>query len=195
MKKISNAVLLLVMLLFSLSVYSQENKHIVSIATGFGLSIENSLYIDFDDPDFEIWSEPKNNLTFTAAYEYRLNDYIRMGGQIEFEKINFESYYTGEASANRAAFGLTSFSQFPKTAFHMELAGFFNFATASSDEFDNNLAGFEYGLMTGPVYEIGDFSVGLYFKPQFSYYFSDSQAPSSALIMYPRIVVRVGYSF
>lgn len=195
MKKIRSAVFLLVLLLFSVSVYSQENKHVVSIASGFGLSIENSMYIDFDDPDFEIWSEPKNNLTFTAAYEYRLNENIRLGGQIEFEKINFESYYTGETSANRVAFGLTSFSQFPKTPFHMELAGFFNFAIASSDEFDNNLAGFEYGLMTGPAYDIGDFSVGLYFKPQFSYYFSDSQAPSSALIMYPRLVLRVGYSF
>jgi hypothetical protein len=174
---------------------AQENRHVVSIAASIGLSIENSMYIDFDQPDFEIWSEPDNNIAFTAGYEYRLNEFIRIGAQLEIEKINFESYYTGEAEATRIAYGLTGITQYPAKPFHMELGGFINLSSANSDEFENNLAGIEYGLTTGPVYTLNRFEVGLLFKPQFSYFFADEEEPSSALLMYPRLALRVSYAF
>lgn len=184
-----------VLTFLSINAFMQEKKHSVYIATNENIAIENSLYIDFDDPDFEVWSEPKNNFSLGAGYTYNLTDNIGIGLHVEFEKIEFEEFYLGESEAKKVAFGLHFQVSYPVTALHGLAGGNFNFGRATSDDFDNNLKGIEYGVFLGPEYSIMDFDIGLLFHGQFSYFFSGKESPQAGLITYPRVSLRIGYSF
>lgn len=183
-------------LLFNSSLKSQTGKHSVSLSIGYGVPFENSLYIDNEDPDIDIWLDPKTNIPITLSYEYGLSDLVKTGARIEYEKINFDSYYTGESYANRIAIGIHCLVLYPKTQFHGEFGGFGNFGFLNSDEFDNSIQGIEYGIMIGPGYCLGKINIALHFQPCFGYYFmSKSRNPESGLVMYPRILAKISYEF
>lgn len=188
--------IILVALLCETQLFSQEGKSVVSFSTGINIKIENTAYIDFDNPDFEIWISPKTHAIYNLSYDYRLNDLLRVGVRLEFEKLNFDSFYTDETSVKRSSVGIQFLAQYPKTSFHAELGGFASLGHISSDAFDNPLSGIENGIIAGPAYTIGQIEMALQFQSSFGYYFLPSnEAPASALIMYPKVMMKVGYIF
>ena len=182
-------------LLVPVLAFVQEKKHTVYFNSNMNISIENSLYIDFEDPDFEVWSEPKNTFSFWLGYTYHLSESFRIGLQTEIEKIKFEDFYLGEPEGKRLVFGFHFCTTFPKTLLHGAFGGNFNLGKITSDDFDNDLKGFEYGLFFGPEYTFSDFDLALLFHGQFGNYFSSEEAPEAGLIMYPKLSLKIGYSF
>jgi hypothetical protein len=194
MKKISFIILFIV--LVQVQLLSQDYKSVVSFSGGMNIKLENSAYIDFDDPDFQIWVDPSTHAIFCFSYDYRLNDILRIGARLEHEKIDYESFYTDKSTVKRTSFGFEFLAQYPKTPFHAELGGFGNFGRISSDDFDNNLMGIENGIIAGPAFQAGPMEMSFQFQSCFGYYFLPSnEAPASALIMYPRLMLKVGYMF
>ncbi len=175
--------------------YVQEKKHTIFLKTNLNLSIENTLYIDFEDPDFEVWSEPKNAFSFGIGYTYNLAESFSIGVQTEFEKIKFEDFYLGEPEGSRLVFGFHFCTTYPKTVLHGTFGGNFNLGKITSDDFDNDLKGFEYGVFFGPEYTFSGIDVALLFQGQFGDYFSSNEAPEAGLIMYPKLCLKIGYSF
>ena len=188
-------ILVVLLGLLPMLVFSQDKKHKVEIYGVNNINIENSIYIDFDDPDFEIWSESESNLSLGVAYTYSLNEFIGIGLQWEVEKIKMEDFYLGDVEANRFAGGIHISSIYPATALHGAYGAFFNSGSVTSDDFDNNLTGIEYGVFLGPEYQISNFTIGLFFRGQFCSYYSKKEAPDAGVLMYPRITLNVGYSF
>jgi hypothetical protein len=194
MKPFSCILFLTFTLCFSAS--SQNSKHSVGLSIGYGIPFENSIYIDFDDPDFEIWSDPLTNLSYSLIYEYAVTDFLKFGARFEYEKMNFESYYTDETFGNKLALGMQFLCIYPKTPLHAELGGFFQLGRITSDEFDNPISGFDNGLLVGPGYTLNKLNFAVLFQPSFGYFFvSDSGAPNSGLIMYPKVTAKVSYAF
>lgn len=183
-------------LLFSSSLKSQTGKHSFALSIGWGIPFENSVYIGNDEPDIDIWADIKTNIPITFSYEYGLSDFVKAGGRIEYEKINFDSYYSGETFAKRFAIGIHCLVSYPKNPFHGEFGGFGNFGFLISDEFDNSIKGIEYGIMIGPAYRLDKINIALHFQPCYGYYFiTKSNFPSTVLVMYPRILAKVSYEF
>ncbi len=183
-------------LLFTSSLKSQTGKHSVSLSVGYGIPFENSLYIDNDNPDIDLWLDPETSIPITFSYEYGISDLIKAGARIEFEKVSFDSYYTDKSFAKRLAIGIHCLISYPKTSFHGEFGGFGNFGFLNSEEFDNSIKGIEYGIMIGPGYRFDHINIALHFQPCFGYYFmSKSTSPKSGLVMYPRILAKISYEF
>lgn len=183
-------------LLFNSNLFSQSGKHSISVSVGYGIPFENSIYTDNEDPDIDIWMDPKTNIPITLSYEYGISDFLKAGARIEYEKVNFDSYYTGKSSANRIAIGIHCLALYPNTSFHAEFGGFGNFGIINSNEFDNSVTGFEYGIMIGPGYSLGKINIALHFQPCFGYYFiSEGNNPETTLVMYPRILTKISYAF
>ncbi|MGD2034214.1 MAG: hypothetical protein PVF73_04100 [Bacteroidales bacterium] len=179
-------------LLSLLNSFPQAGKHFVSLSVGYGIPFENSIYTDNEDPDIDIWMDPGTNIPIALIYEYGLSDLLKAGAKIEYEKVNFDSYYTGESYANRLAIGIHSLASYPRTMFHAEFGGYGNFGILNSDEFDSSVKGIEYGIMIGPAVRTGKINIALHFQPCYGYYFlSGSDQPEDALVMYPRIAAKV----
>ena len=106
---------------------AQVQKHSFYVTSNYNVALENSLYIDFDDPDFEVWTEPENAFSFGLGYTYSLNQFLGVGLQIETEKIKINDYYLGDdASANRFAYGIHFLTKYPENTIHAVGGGFFN---------------------------------------------------------------------
>jgi len=188
-------ILCIISLFFVFRLNAQTNKHSVSIAAGFNIPTENSVYIDFDNPDYEIWADPEHKFAWNLRYMYRLIDYFGIGVYAEYESIQIEDFLFDELEASRLVFGLDFETRFPQKPLHAVGGGFFGLGTVNSDDFDNSLHGIEYGMFAGPAYSFSDLEISLFFKPKFSYFFSDKTAPETGLIMYPQVFLRVGYAF
>jgi hypothetical protein len=179
-----------------ISASSQGLKHSVGLSVGYGIPFENSIYIDFDDPDFEFWSDPMTNLSYSFIYEYAVTEFLKLGARFEYEKMNFEANYTDETYGNRLALGMQFLCIYPKTPLHAELGGFFHWGRITSDEFDNPVSGFDNGLLVGPGYTLNNMNFAILFQPTFGYYFiSDGGAPDTGLIMYPKVTAKISYAF
>lgn len=188
-------IFLFILLFLPVMAYVQDQKHKVFLNANMNISIENTLYIDFDNPDFEVWSEPKNTFSYGIGYTYRLSENVGVGLQAEIEKIEFEDFYLGEPEGKRLVFGFHFCTTYPKTLLHAAFGGNFNLGKISSDDFDNDLKGFEYGVFFGPEYTFSAIDMALLFHGQFGDYFSSKEAPEAGLIMYPKLSFRIGYSF
>lgn len=194
MKK--NIFLIPILIISSLYSFSQETRNTLSLSLGYGLEFEQSIYIDFDERGYEVWATPLTNLSLNLAYDYSVNEYLKVGPRLEYEKMNFESFYTDETYANRWTIGLEFLALYPKTSLHAQLGGFFDIGRINCEEFDNAVFGFDYGLIAGPAFQYENIGVALLFQPSFGYYFiASGDSPDSGLIMYPRIVGRISYSF
>lgn len=191
-----NKILPLLLILYSYGIIkAQESRHSVNLLIGTNITIENTIYIDFEDPDYEIWADPEHKLAWHLDYTYHFTDYLGWSGYAEYEKIKLEDYFFGDVEAKRIAIGTGFEVRYPQTALHGLSGGFFGLGTANSDDFDNPLRGIEYGLLIGPAYTLESIEAALLFKPKFSYYFSKDPAPESGLIMYPQIFLKLGYNF
>ena len=178
------------------NVFSQDNRQSIGISIGYAIPFEYSIYIDFDDPDYEIWSTPAFNFTEALVYDYALNDVLKVGARFEYEKINFESFYTDKTYANRFSFGVEFLCDYPKTLLHAELGGYFHLGRVNSKDFDNPVTGFDNGLLIGPAISLENINIALLFQPTFGYYFlSNGSGPDSGLVMYPKSTMRISYSF
>ncbi len=174
---------------------AQVQKHSVYVISNFNLALENSLYIDFDDPDFEVWTEPENTFSFGLGYTYGLNQFLGVGLQMEVEKIKVNDYYLGDdASVNRLAYGFHFLVKYPENPIHAVGGGFFNLGGVNSDDFDNKLFGIEYGAFIGPEYSVNNFDISILFHPKFSSFYSKEESPDAGLIMYPRLSLKVSYN-
>jgi hypothetical protein len=180
-------------LMVAVCALSQENKHIVGVSLGSSLPWENGIYIDYDD--YETWPDNKAHAVINLFYEYRLTKQFRIGGQVEHEKNNIEVTYPFEekVEARRIAIGLHWLGHFPDNPLSLELGGYSNLAFCSSDDWDTNLKGVEYGIMVGPAYDLDVVKLALHFQPGFSYLFSDD-IPEDVLLMYPRILFKLYYT-
>jgi hypothetical protein len=182
--------------LIGINVLSQDGRHSVGVSIGYGIPFEYSIYIEFDDPDFEIWSTPSFNLTEALIYNFALNDWLKIGARFEHEKINFESFYTDKTFANRYSIGFEFLCDYPKTTLHAEFGGYFHIGRINSNDFDNPVIGFDNGLQLGPAIHYENIDIAFLFQPCFGYYFlSGGTGPDSGLIMYPKSTMRISYSF
>jgi hypothetical protein len=187
---------LILAIIICTSALSQDYKQSIGVSVGYGIPFENSIYINFDDPDFEIWSTPSLNITGAIIYDYTLNDVLKIGARFEYEKINFESFYTDKTYANRFSVGVEFLCTYPKTALHAEMGGYFQVGRVNSEDFDNPVTGFDNGLLIGPGFRIENINIALLFQPSFGYYFiSNGSAPQDGLVMYPKSTLKVSYSF
>ncbi len=185
--------LITIIILGFLSAFSQNHKHIIGISSGITFPLKNTIYIDYDQ--FSTWPDSKINPTYSIFYEYGTSDYFKLGLNFNFENIGIEITYPIEDDfkANKFSFGLHWIGQYPKTILHAELGGFMNFAYASSDSWDANLKGLEYGILIGPAVSIKKFKIALHFQPTFAY-LSSKDLPEDALLMFPRIMLKLGYT-
>ncbi len=187
--------LLSLLFVFCISITrAQEIKHTINFGIGTVLPFENSIYVDFDEPDYEIWADPEHTFAWHLDYTYHLTHYIGINGYVEFEKIQLENYFFGDLEANRSAFGGGFELSYPQTPLHGLSGGFFGFGAVNSDDFDNSLKGFEYGLFVGPAYTLSRFELALLFRPKFSYFFAKELYPEAGLLMYPQVFLKIGYN-
>jgi hypothetical protein len=187
---------LLFTIMLSVTVSSQSLKQSAGVSVGYGIPFDNSIYMNFDSPDFTIWATPMLNLTGAFIYEYSVTDYLKLGARFEYERINFDSFYTGKTYANRFSAGIQFLCIYPKTPLHAELGGFVQVGRVNSKDFDNPVMGFDNGLLVGPGYLLDNINVALLFQPGFGYYFlSNGEGPTDGLIMYPKATVKISYAF
>jgi hypothetical protein len=136
------------------------------------------------------------NLTGALIYDYALNDFLSLGARLEYEKINFDSYYTDRTYANRFSLGVEFLCMYPKTALHAEMGGYFHAGRVNSEDFDNPVIGFDNGLLFGPAIRMDKINVAFLFQPCFGYYFiSNGSGPEDGLVMYPKSTMKISYSF
>lgn len=193
-KRMKNCLFYILLFLPALA-YVQENKHTIFVKSNVNIAPENSLYIDFDEPDFEVWSEPENRFSYGLGYTYNLSESFGFGVQAEVEMIKFEDFYLGKSEGNRMVFGFHFQTIYPNTPLHGSFGGNFNLGKITSDDFDNDLKGFEYGVFLGPEYSISEIDLAVLFHGQFGAYYSGKEAPEAGLILYPKLMLRIGYSF
>jgi hypothetical protein len=184
----------LIMLFLSfISAFSQDNKHIVGISTGTSMPWENSIYIDYDQ--YTTWPDSKMNPNLSVFYEYQLSPYFKVGSHIDYEKTKLEITYPFDENitTKRVALGLHWIGQFPNKTAHVELGGFSNVAFLTSEDWDANMKGIEYGIIVGPAFSFGRFKIALHFQPTFSFLFSND-LPENVLLMYPRMMCKLHYA-
>ena len=189
------SIYLLVLVLFAgfHSAFGQDTRHYVGISSGITMPWENGIYIDYDQ--YVIWPDSKINPTFSMFYEYQLSSYFKLGCHVDFEKTKVEVTYPFDENikSKRFALGVHWIGQYPNNRLHAELGGFSNFAYASSDAWDSNLKGVEYGIIVGPAFSIKKFKIALHFQPTFSYFFS-KDLPENILLLYPRVMCKLHYT-
>ncbi|MBN1182129.1 MAG: hypothetical protein JXB49_07570 [Bacteroidales bacterium] len=189
------AFLLLLATFCCFQLLSQKENHTVSVSAGYGFKQEWGIYIDYDDPDVEIWANHEPNMFYYLGYEYNYSKSFSVGGQIGYEKVNFESYYTDESYAKKYVIGGQWLGKFPDYPIHMQLGGFTNLGRIKSPEFDKSVTGVEFGVIVGPAYQVDNYGVALLFQPNFSFFKTSNDNPSDGMMVYPRALFKVFYTF
>ncbi|MDA3954571.1 MAG: hypothetical protein PF485_13065 [Bacteroidales bacterium] len=181
-------------LLISITLYSQNeaNRHVIGFSTGLGLPREDGMYIDYDQ--YNVWPDTKLSTVYNAFYEYKSSSYFKIGCHIEYENTKSEITYPfdEEIKAKRLVFGLHWIGQVPNYFIHLDLGGYLNLGSASSEDWDTNLNGVEFGIMGGPGIDFNNFGIALHYKPGFSYFFS-GDSPEAVLLFSQRLMLRVQY--
>lgn len=172
---------------------SQSNKHIVGLSAGITMPWENGIYIDYSQ--YNIWPDNKANPSLSMFYEYKVLPFFKIGCHLDYENSKVEITYPfdEDIKTRRVAIGFHWIGQYPDTKIHAELGGFSNMAFASSDAWDANMKGVEYGIIVGPAISFNEFKIALHFQPTFSYFFSNDN-PESVLLLYPRILCKLHYT-
>ncbi len=190
MKKIIASGLLLFIFI---GLFSQKTSNsIAGFSVGYGFKYENTVYIDFGE--FSTWADHMGNPSFNVFYEYRLTPSFKLGTSLNYEKIKVDDFYLGESSAKKYLWGVHWIAQYPKTGLHAELGGFFKAGKIVHDDFENNPKGMQYGIIAGPALDFGKISLAVHFQSGFSYFFQDD-SPTDVLVMYPEVVLKIGYCF
>ncbi len=185
--------LVICLLLICITLYSQENKHVIGFSTGVCLPRDDGMYIDYDQ--YNVWPDIKLSTVYNAFYEYKSSSYFKIGCHIEYENTKSEITYPfdEEIKAKRLVFGLHWIGQVPKYFIHLDLGGYVNLGSASSKDWDTNLNGVEFGILAGPGIDFNNFGIALHFKPGFSYFFSDD-SPEAALLFSQRLMLKLSYN-
>ena len=179
---------------FPISSFAQK-KHEFFIMGNRNIYIENSMFVNLVDPDYEAWSVADNKFSFGGGYTYAMSKQFGIGINIETENVSFHNFSTvSEANARRMSYGAHFQCKYPATDFHFAGGGFMNLAKLKSDDLKFNFTAFEYGLFLGPEYSIKNFYLAFLFHPKFSYYFSKDDDEEAILILNPRLSLKLTYS-
>jgi hypothetical protein len=175
------------------SIFGQNSKNnIAGFSVGYGFKYENTVYIDFDE--YSTWADHLGNATFGFFYENKLTPSFKIGTNFNYEKSKVDDYYLGESYAKKYMWGIHWIGQYPKSAFHGELGGFFKTGIIAHEEFGHNPKGMQYGIIAGPAVDFDRVSVAVHFQSGLSYFFQ-SESPTDVLVFYPEVLLKMGYCF
>jgi hypothetical protein len=189
-----NIVIFFLVGLFSMNSFAQK-KHEFFVIGNSNVYINNSMFVNLINPDYEAWSAADNKFSFSGGYTYSMNKQFGIGINIETENISFYNFSNvSETNARRMSYGAHFQCRYPDTDFHFTGAGLMNLSKLKSDDLKLNCTGFEYGLFLGPEYSIKNLGLAFLFCPKFSSYFSKENKEEAVLILAPRLSLKLTYS-
>jgi len=185
MKKIKSIAVLVIITVNM--VFSQDlAKNIFGVSAGF---IPAKMDIYFDEP-FDGWPNRELSPVYHAFYARQVRESFRIGAYMEYEKANF-SGQTEEGIFNfkRYNMGLNWLGQYPKTALHLQLGGYFGYGFLKAENWDN-LNGIDLGVIMGPAFELKRVGVAFHIQGGHAWYESDG-SPKGVMLYTPKYMFKV----
>jgi hypothetical protein len=161
-----NGTLCMLCLMLTLNLFAQGQKQKNIIGFGAGICPERTVWIG--DP-INIWADINASPVFQVFYARQVWEAVRLGSYFEYENAKFKS---SNDKAARYNIGLNWIAQYPNKSFHAQLGGYLGYGFVTSDNWDQNLSGVDYGIMIGPAFEKDHFGIALHIQSGYCYYIS-----------------------
>jgi hypothetical protein len=166
MMKMKKGILIILSLMLTISLFSQQKEQKNIIGAGAGFCPDKNVWIG--NP-INLWMGINASPVFQVYYARQVLQALRLGSYFEYENATFKS---SNNKASRYVLGLNWIAQYPNKPFHIQLGGYFGYGFVKADMWDQSLSGIEYGMIVGPAYEKNNFGVALHLPTGFSYYTS-----------------------
>ncbi len=187
MKKIK-VICVLYFLVGSVLYCQDQAKNIFGLSAGIAPGM-GDMY--FDMP-FNFWPNRELSPIFNAFYARQVTESFRIGGYLEYEKVNFSDNLNGDINYfNCYNLGLNWLGQFPKTSLHLQLGGYFGYGFLMSEGWDN-LKGPQYGFIAGPAYERNKFGIAIHVHQGHAWYESTG-TPIGVMLYTPKYLLKIYY--
>ena len=187
MKKIKS-IAVLVIITVNMGFSQDQAKNIFGVSAGF---IPATMDIYFDDP-FDFWVDRELSPVYHFFYARQVRESFRIGGYVEYEKAKFSTQSEiGIYNFKRYNLGINWLGQYPKTALHLQLGGYFGYGFLKAESWDN-LNGIDLGVIMGPAFELKRFGVAFHIQGGHAWYESDG-SPSGVMLYSPKYMFKVYY--
>jgi hypothetical protein len=173
------------------SLFSQDRpKNIIGVSAGI---VPGIMDFYFDMP-FNFWPKRELSPIYQVFYARQVLEFFRIGAYLELEKAKFSGTSDGLThSFGRTNIGLNWLGQYPKTAFHLQLGGYFGYGYLKADNW-NNPKGIDLGVIMGPAYEKNNIGVAVHMHGGHAWYKS-SGTPQGVMIYTPKVLFKVYRKF
>jgi hypothetical protein len=171
--------------------YSQDQpKNIIGVSAGI---VPGIMDLYFDMP-FNFWPKRELSPIYQLFYARQVREAFRIGGYLEYEKAKFSGDSDGLIhSFRRTNVGLNWLGQFPKTAFHLQLGGYFGYGFVKADNW-TDLKGIDLGLIMGPAYEKKNMGVAVHMHGGHAWY-NSTGIPTGVMLYTPKVLFKIYRKF
>lgn len=169
---------------------AQDSKHLFGIGVGRVAYGDNIMYVNTAAGDD--WFKYTQDVILNFSYNYRIFPYFRVGSYFEYESATLENDTHKGLKGSRFDFGAQWLGEYPETKLRLQLGGYFAFSILSNDAWNESLKGMNYGIMAGPCYQFGKFSVALHVHAGMSPYFGD--VIENVDILAPKVFLKLFYN-
>lgn len=194
MKKLRLHCLLILLLMFSQTLIwhldAQESKHVFGIGIGRVAYSDNIIYVNTSAGD--VWFKYSQDVVLNINYAYKVYPYFRVGSYFEYEKAEMKNDLVSGVKGSRFDIGTQWLGEYPDKKFRLQLGGYFAFSVLSNDQWNESVKGINYGIMGGPCYDAGKFSIALHVHAGMSPYFGNN--PEDVDILAPKVFLKIYYT-
>lgn len=189
MKKIK--VICILYFLASGALFCQDQaKNIFGLSAGIAPGVMDMYF----DMPFNFWPNRELSPIYNVFYARQVTEFFRIGSYAEYEKAKFSDNTSEDIySFNRYNLGLYWLGQFPKTALHLQLGGYFGYGFLQADNWDN-LKGADYGFIAGPAYERDKLGIAVHVHQGHAWYESTG-TPIGVMLYTPKYMLKIYYKF
>jgi len=189
MKKFKLASLLFFLILGTLSGQEQSQKQIqAKNILGVSWGIIPGIMDMYIDMPMNSWPEQEIGYIAQVFYARQLAESFRIGSFLEYEKTDYEN----ECFA-RYTLGINWLGNWPRSAFHLQLGGYFSYGIVTAPNWDR-LSGGELGAIAGPAYDRNKFGVAFHVQGGHGWYES-SGTPEGLMLYSPKFLLKAYYKF
>jgi hypothetical protein len=165
-----------------------QAKNIFGLSAGIAPGVMDMYF----DMPFNFWPNRELSPIYNVFYARQVTESFRIGGYAEYEKAKFSDNTSEDIySFNRYNMGLYWLGQFPKTALHLQLGGYFGYGFLRADNWDN-LKGADYGFIAGPAYERGKLGIAVHVHQGHAWYESTG-TPIGVMLYTPKYMLKIYY--
>lgn len=183
--------ILLIFFILSLNhaiTFAQDSKKLNSAGIGVAIipAFPEGIYLG------QPWDfHPNRELSYFLQLNYHraLVPSFKIGTFVDYERIRFTVEENDTIrSFRRYNLGADFLYAFPEKAFHVEMGGFLGWGMLKANLW-NNLYGFDYGFIAGPVWESDNIGLSAQFRMGYALYSSDG-IPAEVRLYTPKILLR-----